>query len=58
MASEPTGVEQPIRFGGGYELDLRPRRLRRGSHVLKLKRIPFEILLLPLEHRDDPPANE
>ena len=46
-------VQQPIRFGEGYELDLRPRRLRRGSHVLKLERIPFEILLLLLEHRDE-----
>jgi TolB-like protein/DNA-binding winged helix-turn-helix (wHTH) protein/Flp pilus assembly protein TadD len=53
MASEPAGVEQPIRFGEGYELDLRPRRLRRGSQVLKLERIPFEILLLLLEHRDE-----
>src|ERR1700722_17264202 len=54
VASEPAGVEQqPIRFGEGYELDLRPRRLRRGSHVLKLERIPFEILLLLLEHRDE-----
>src|SRR6202167_5429320 len=53
MASEPAGVEQPIRFGEGYEGDLRPRRLRRGSHVLKLERIPFEILLLLLEHRDE-----
>src|SRR5271156_708465 len=53
MASEPAGVEQPIRFGEGYEVDLRPRRLRRGSHVLKLERIPFEILLLLFEHRDE-----
>jgi TolB-like protein/DNA-binding winged helix-turn-helix (wHTH) protein/Flp pilus assembly protein TadD len=53
MASEPAGVEQPIRFGEGYELDVRPRRLRRGSQVLKLERIPFEILLLLLEHRDE-----
>jgi len=53
MASEPAGVEQPIRFGEGYELDLRPRRLRRGSHVLKLERIPLEILLLLLEHKDE-----
>ncbi len=53
MASEPAGVEQPIRLGEGYEVDLRPRRLRRGSHVLKLERIPFEILLLLLEHRDE-----
>ncbi len=53
VASEPGGVEQPIRFGEGYELDLRPRRLRRGSHVLKLERIPFEILVLLLEHKDE-----
>jgi TolB-like protein/DNA-binding winged helix-turn-helix (wHTH) protein/Flp pilus assembly protein TadD len=53
MASEPAGVKQTIRFGEGYELDLRPRRLRRGSHVLKVERIPFEILLLLLEHRDE-----
>jgi TolB-like protein/DNA-binding winged helix-turn-helix (wHTH) protein len=53
MASELAGVEQPIRFGEGYEVDLRPPRLRRGSHVLKLERIPFEILLLLLEHRGE-----
>src|SRR6204780_5436523 len=53
MASEPAGVEQPIRFGEGYEIDLHPRRLRRGIHVLKLESIPFEILLLLLEHRDE-----
>jgi DNA-binding winged helix-turn-helix (wHTH) protein len=53
MASEPAGVEQPIRFGEGFEVDLRPRRLRRGSHVLKLERIPFEILLLLLELPDE-----
>ena len=53
MASEPAGVGQPIRFGEGYEVDLRPRRLRRGSHVLKLEPIPFEILLLLLERRDE-----
>jgi TolB-like protein/DNA-binding winged helix-turn-helix (wHTH) protein/Flp pilus assembly protein TadD len=53
LASEPARVEHPIRFGEGYEVDLRPRRLRRGSHRLKLERIPFDILLLLLEHRDE-----
>src|SRR6202047_5455197 len=53
MASEPVGVQQPIRLGEVFELDLHPRRLRRGSHALKLERIPFEILLLLLEHRDE-----
>jgi TolB-like protein/DNA-binding winged helix-turn-helix (wHTH) protein len=53
MVSGPDGGEQPIRFGEGYEVDLRPRRLRRGDHVLKLERIPLEILLLFLEHPEE-----
>ena len=53
MAPKPVEVEQPIQFGEGYEVDLRPRRLRRGSHVLKLERIPLEILVLLVEHSDE-----
>ena len=33
MTSQPIGLQQSIRFGEDFELDLRPRRLRRGSHV-------------------------
>jgi TolB-like protein/DNA-binding winged helix-turn-helix (wHTH) protein/Tfp pilus assembly protein PilF len=53
MASDPVRVQRPIRFGEGYELDLRPQRLRRGSHVLKLERIPLELLVLLVEHKDE-----
>jgi len=53
MASEPAGLKETIRFGQGYEVDLRPRRLSHSGRVLKLERIPFEILLLFLEHRDE-----
>ncbi len=53
MTSQPFGLQQPIRFGEDFELDLRPRRLRRGNHVLKLERIPLEILLLLLENRGE-----
>ena len=53
MASTPVREHQSIRLGDGYELDLRPRRLRRGSHVLKLERIPLEILVLLVEHKDE-----
>ena len=49
MTSQPLGMQQSIRFGEDFELDLRPRRLRRGSHTLKLERIPLEILILLLE---------
>ncbi len=53
MASKPAEVEQPVRFGEGYELDVRPRRLRRGRHVIRLERIPLEILVLLVEHKDE-----
>lgn len=42
-----------MRIGEDFELDLRPRRLRRGNRVLKLERIPLEILILLLEHRGE-----
>ncbi|HET9742346.1 MAG TPA: winged helix-turn-helix domain-containing protein [Terriglobales bacterium] len=53
MATETVGVREPIKFGEGYELDFRPRRLHHGSHVLKLERIPLEILVLLLEHNNE-----
>src|SRR6202521_235707 len=53
MTSQPSGMQQEIRFGEDFALDLRPRRLRRGSHVLKLERIPLEILVLLLEHSNE-----
>ncbi|MGB8582239.1 MAG: winged helix-turn-helix domain-containing protein [Candidatus Sulfotelmatobacter sp.] len=53
MTSQPSGVQQSIRFGEDFALDLRPRRLRHGSQVLKLERIPLEILVLLLEHRGE-----
>src|SRR5438045_8757978 len=49
MASKPADVEQPVRFGEGFELDVRQRRLRRGRHVIRLERIPVEILVLLVE---------
>jgi TolB-like protein/DNA-binding winged helix-turn-helix (wHTH) protein/Flp pilus assembly protein TadD len=53
MTSQPSELQPSIRFGEDFELDLRPRRLRCGSRVLKLERIPFEILVLLLERRGE-----
>lgn len=53
MGSNPVQTRASIRFGEGYELDLRPRRLRRGKQVLKLERIPLEILILLIERKDE-----
>lgn len=50
MASE-LKVVGPIRFGEGFELDLHSYELRRAGRVLKLERIPAELLALLIEER-------
>jgi len=50
MAPQPVKVQEPIRFGGDFELDLVARRLSRGNRVLKVERIPLEIMALLIEH--------
>ena len=49
MLPQPVKVQQPIRFGEDFELDLAARRLSRGSRVLKVERIPLEIMVLLIE---------
>ena len=49
MPSQPVGLQESILFGEDFEFDLRARRLRRGSRVLKVERIPLEVLLLLLQ---------
>jgi TolB-like protein/DNA-binding winged helix-turn-helix (wHTH) protein len=46
---ESANVEGSVRFGDDVELDLRAYRLRRAGRVLKLERIPMEVLLLLVE---------
>lgn len=53
MTPQPIRVQEPIRFGEDFELDVTAHRLRRGDHALKLERIPLEILILLLEHRGE-----
>lgn len=40
-----------IRFGGDFELDVRSYELRRSGRLLKLERIPSELLLMLIEQR-------
>lgn len=49
--SGPLPLERPIKFGGDCELDPASYELRRPGRVLKLERIPAEILLLLVERR-------
>jgi predicted ATPase/DNA-binding winged helix-turn-helix (wHTH) protein len=51
VASEPARLSNSIRFGDDLELDPRTYELRRAGRVLKLERIPIELLLLLIERK-------
>jgi Tol biopolymer transport system component/DNA-binding winged helix-turn-helix (wHTH) protein len=51
LSSEPVRLQETVRFGQDVELDLRAYELRRAGRVLKLERIPLEILLFLIEQR-------
>src|SRR5215472_2987881 len=51
VASEPVRIPERIRFGEDFELDIATCTLCRAGRVLKLERIPMEVLLFLLEQR-------
>ena len=51
MASDPVKLSNSIQFGEDFDLDLRTYELRRAGRVLKLERIPVELLILLIEGR-------
>ena len=51
MPSDPVRIADQVRFGEDFELDLRSYELRRTGRVLKLERIPMELLFLLIEER-------
>jgi len=51
MVSDPVKMADQIRFGEDFELDLRAYELRRDGRILKLERIPMELLLLLIKGR-------
>jgi TolB-like protein/DNA-binding winged helix-turn-helix (wHTH) protein/Tfp pilus assembly protein PilF len=52
VASGPEASQKTIRLAEGFELDMAAYELRRSGHVLKLERIPMEILLFLFEQRE------
>ena len=50
---QPAKVQDSVKFGDGFELDLGAGRLSRSGRVLKLERIPMEILLLLVQQRGE-----
>jgi predicted ATPase/DNA-binding winged helix-turn-helix (wHTH) protein/tRNA A-37 threonylcarbamoyl transferase component Bud32 len=53
MRSDPAKVPSQLRLGENFELDVRLYELRRAGRVLKLERIPMELLLLLVEKKGE-----
>src|SRR5208282_4978369 len=53
VSSEPTTVRDSLRFGDDFELDFGGGKLRRSGRVLKLERIPMEVLLFLVQQRGE-----
>lgn len=51
VASEPIRIPGLIKFGEDFEFDFSARALHRFGRVLKLERIPAEVLAILIEHR-------
>jgi TolB-like protein/DNA-binding winged helix-turn-helix (wHTH) protein/Tfp pilus assembly protein PilF len=51
LASGPVKIQGTVRFGQDFELDFQSYKLRRDGRVLKLERIPMDILLFLVEQR-------
>src|SRR5437868_1683247 len=51
LVSGPVRIQGVVRFGEDLELDFQSYKLSRGGRVLKLERIPMEILLHLVEQR-------
>ena len=50
---QPAKIQDSVRFGDGFQLDFSAGRLTRSDRVLKLERIPMEILLLLVQQRGE-----
>jgi DNA-binding winged helix-turn-helix (wHTH) protein len=53
VGSEPVSTPSSVRFGDDFELDLRAYELRSAGTPLKLKPIPFEILLFLIQRHGE-----
>jgi TolB-like protein/DNA-binding winged helix-turn-helix (wHTH) protein len=58
VRSEPAKVKDSLRFGDDFELDLKAGQLCRSGRVLKIERIPIEVLLLLVKQRGDVVSRE
>ena len=51
MGSSPAGAQESIRFSEDFEIDLQAFELRHLGRVLKLERIPLQVLVILIEQK-------
>ncbi len=53
MSLEPARIEDSLKLGDDFELDYAVGQLRRSGRILKVERIPMEVLLFLVQHRGE-----
>jgi len=51
VGTSPAGAQESIRFGEDFEVDLQAFELRHAGRVLKLERIPLQVLVILIEQK-------
>jgi TolB-like protein/DNA-binding winged helix-turn-helix (wHTH) protein len=55
---EPARIQDSLKFGDDFELDYAAGQLRRSGRILKVERIPMEVLLFLVQHRGEQVTRE
>jgi TolB-like protein/DNA-binding winged helix-turn-helix (wHTH) protein/Flp pilus assembly protein TadD len=53
VSFEPAKIQDSLKFGDDFELDCAAGQLRRSGRILKIERIPMEVLLFLVQHRGE-----
>jgi TolB-like protein/DNA-binding winged helix-turn-helix (wHTH) protein/tetratricopeptide (TPR) repeat protein len=51
VGSSPAGAQEYVKFGDDFEVDLRAFELRQAGRVLKLERLPLQVLVILIEQK-------
>jgi TolB-like protein/DNA-binding winged helix-turn-helix (wHTH) protein len=53
VSLEPATIDDSLKFGDDFELDYAAGQLRRSGRILKVERIPMEVLMFLVQHRGE-----
>jgi len=53
VSLEPARIQDSLKFGDDFELDCAAGQLRRSGRILKVERLPMEVLLFLVQRRGE-----